>query len=237
MSDFESQDPYRGEPGTPDPQPDAPPAPEAPKGFFDLAVGFITEPVATFRVLAQQQPVWWALLLVAGIMALMFAVQMVEIAAGPDLGGPGAPPPDLGPLEGLGLGATLAVGIAVGVPFSLAFFAVWVAVVMGSARLVGGAGGFGATFTGLGFAYAPSIFAVLATALVIPLGTLAGFLGALVAFGVSIWMLVLNVLAVREVHGLSTGRAVAALLIPIGVLLVLGVLLVAAVVGIALTAA
>lgn len=63
------------------------------------------------------------------------------------------------------------------------------------------------------------------------------FVGGLLGFAVAIWVLVLYVLGIRESLSLSTGRAVATLLIPVGVLLALGCALIALVVALAIGAA
>ena len=56
-------------------------------------------------------------------------------------------------------------------------------------------------------------------------------LGGLLTLGFSIWTLVLVVIGIRESMALSTGRAVATLLIPIGVVLLLACVLIFVVVA------
>ena len=97
------------------------------------------------------------------------------------------------------------------------------------ARLLGGWGSFGGLLATQGFAYIPSFLlaplTLLANILRIPV------LGGLFTLVFSIWTLVLVVIGIRESMSLSTGRAVATLLIPIGVIFLLACVLIFVVVA------
>ena len=96
-------------------------------------------------------------------------------------------------------------------------------------RLLGGRGPFSALLSTAGFASVPGVLLAPLTAVL----NLTGIpvLGGLLGFAFGIWVFGLTALGIRESLGLSTGRAVATLLIPIGVLIVLSCVLVFAVVG------
>ena len=74
----------------------------------------------------------------------------------------------------------------------------------------------------MGFAALPNVFQA-------PIGLVAvlsgGLTGAFISLGLSgilaIWILILDVLAIREAHKFSTGRAIATLVLPFVVLIVL----------------
>ena len=90
------------------------------------------------------------------------------------------------------------------------------------AKILGGKGAFTEMLVLMGFAMLPNIFQA-------PIGLIAlfsgGLTGAFIAIGLggilAIWVLILDVLAIREAHKFSTGRAIATLVLPFVVLMVL----------------
>ena len=90
------------------------------------------------------------------------------------------------------------------------------------AKVLGGKGAFTEMLVLMGFAMLPNIFQA-------PIGLIAifsgGLTGAFIAIGLggilAIWVLILYVLAIREAHKFSTGRAIATLVLPFVVLMVL----------------
>jgi hypothetical protein len=90
------------------------------------------------------------------------------------------------------------------------------------AKILGGKGAFTEMLVLMGFAMLPNIFQA-------PIGLIAilsgGLAGAFIAMGLggilAIWVLILDVLAIREAHKFSTGRAIATLVLPFVVLMVL----------------
>lgn len=71
-------------------------------------------------------------------------------------------------------------------------------------KLFGATGGFGVTARTFAFAYSPQILGIVPKA-----GPIAGF----------IWMVVVAIIGIREAHGTTTGRAAAAILIPLSIAL------------------
>jgi hypothetical protein len=90
------------------------------------------------------------------------------------------------------------------------------------AKVLGGKGAFTEMLVLMGFAALPNIFQAPIGLVVILSGGLAG---AFIAMGLGgilgIWVLILDVLAIREAHRFSTGRAIATLVLPFVVLMVL----------------
>lgn len=95
------------------------------------------------------------------------------------------------------------------------------------AKVLGGKGVFTEMLVLLGFATLPNIFQA-------PIGLIAvlsgSFAGAFISMGLggilAIWILILDVLAIREAHKISTGRAIVTLVLPFAVLTVLVFILV-----------
>jgi hypothetical protein len=112
----------------------------------------------------------------------------------------------------IGIG-TVICGAPVGALFAVLFFAISTALVQWVAKLFGGTG----TFDKL--AYAFSSFAVpysVVSALLALLGIIpfVGILTGLISFALSIYVIVLEVLAVKAVNRLDTGKAAGAVLLP-----------------------
>jgi hypothetical protein len=204
------------------------------EGLLETAMGVLSQPVPTLRRLTHEPKIGWAVLVVAAISlssALATVAQGGPLQApglGPRFGGYGGPPASLDPQM-----RTFGIVLAVLAPvFAIVWLAIAAGIVQLSSYLLGGRGTYAGMFTGLGFADVPNLFGIPALLLPLVLGGTGGVLAGLLNFGLVIWVLVLSVIAVRENHGFSTGRAVAAVLIPIAALILLFVLL-----GIALVAA
>lgn len=88
---------------------------------------------------------------------------------------------------------------------------------------LGGKGQPSRLFSAFALTYVPSL-AVVPFSLLLAGRPGLGTLATLVSILVLVWRLVLDIFAIREVGGVDTGRAVAAALIPLGVLVVLGIL-------------
>jgi len=95
------------------------------------------------------------------------------------------------------------------------------------AKVLGGEGAFTEMLVLMGFAMLPNIFQA-------PIGLVTilsgGLSGAFIAMGLggilTIWVLILDVLAIRAAHKFSTGRAIATLILPFVILTVLAFILV-----------
>lgn len=88
------------------------------------------------------------------------------------------------------------------------------------AKMFGGSAEYMGLLRPLGHGYAPAALGII---------PFVGLLG-------SIWVLACSVIAVREVEGLSTGKAVAVVLIPAAILFLIALVLIAAVVALFATA-
>jgi len=198
-------------------------------GLFELAVAVVTSPGRAFDEIARRAPLGGSIVVVLTIHALTAATQMASatgsLAVAPSSATLGAQGLTLSPI------VSLLVGLLVGAPFGLAATAVWTALVLLFARMLGGTGGYKVTFCGLAFATVPQVFTVIVTALLLPMGTAGTVLGVLAAIGVAVWTVVLSVMAVRSAHALSTGRAVAAVVLPVVAFVVVITLMAVAIIG------
>jgi len=90
------------------------------------------------------------------------------------------------------------------------------------AKVLGGKGAFTEILVLMGFATLPNIFQAPIGLIAILSGCLAGaFIALSLGSVLGIWVLILDVLAIREAHKFSTGRAIATLVLPFVVLMLL----------------
>jgi hypothetical protein len=179
------------------------------QGFLETCIGVIFVPVQTMRTIVRRRPIGWALIVVI----------VIAIAQG-ITGAASLDPADFdnadwvqGPLQGFSIVGGPAFAI-VGVAFFTAIC--WIA-----SRVLGGKGSYGGLFAGFGFAYLPAVFTVPVTFMALQLDAFTQGLSGFIGFGIAVWTIVLSVLAVQANNNFSTGRAIAALFIPLAVFFVL----------------
>ncbi|MGE5620049.1 MAG: YIP1 family protein [Sphingomonadaceae bacterium] len=193
---------------------------------LDAAIGVLIHPVAAMRRIAAARPWAIALLLSMGIALLQALAGLTSPLPGTDAN-PELPPGtgDI-PLQGLVEGIRSPVGIALQVLVAtpvLLLLGTGVLYLLG--RLLGGRGPFSALLSTLSFAEMPYVLLAPLTAWLNLAGSVFPFLGGLIGLGFSIWTMVLAVIGIRESLALSTGRAMATLLIPVLAIFVLATFL------------
>ena len=173
--------------------------------FLDTIIGVFVNPVPTLSGVVRRRPIANAFIV---IIILSIAEGLVQAVSLP-------------PAEG---GAWIqGITILSSPIFGIGFMALFTGFFWLMSRLLGGSGEYGAMFAGLGIASAPSILRSLIAFLAIPLGDGADAADALIGIlqlGVGVWMIILAVIVVRECNQFSTGRATAAVLIPIAAFIV-----------------
>ena len=179
------------------------------QGFLETCIGVIFNPVPTMRTIVSRRPIGWALI----VIVVIAIAQGVTGAASLD-------PADFdnadwvqGPLQGFSI-----VG---GPAFAIAGVAFFTAICWITSRILGGKGSYGGLFAGFGFAYLPAVFTVPVTFMALQLDAFAQGLSGFIGFGIAIWTIVLSVFAVQANNNFTTGRAIAALFIPLAVFFVL----------------
>jgi len=161
------------------------------------------------RTIVRRRPIGWALI----VIIVIAIAQGITGAASLD-------PSDFdnaewvqGPLQGFSI-----VG---GPAFAIAGVAFFTAICWIMSRILGGRGSYGGLFAGFGFAYLPAVFTVPVTFMALQLDSFTQGLSGLVGFSIAVWTIVLSVFAIRENNNFSTGRAIAALFIPLAVFFIL----------------
>ena len=191
------------------PQSEEPAAP--PKDLFETGVGVVTQPVPTLRSVVRAAPLGQALVVIAVTNALGSIVTVAQMRADPpdpplftipEGPGPLVAAALLGPLFGIVLGAIFTGGLHV---ISL---------------MLGGKGSYKGLFCGSAFAQIPYVLQIPLQLAGVAFGGFVQGLVGIVTFGIAIWTMVLGVIAVRETHDFSTGRAIAVGAIFVGVLIV-----------------
>lgn len=175
------------------------------EGVFDWLYGVITRPVEALRAIAERKPVGSALVIFVGNWILSLTAGLSRA--------------DLSVLERVGLedalGSALGALITLGIMFGAVAFLAGLAVLHFSARLFGGKGTFTALFCTLGFAGFPMVLSVPLAVLGRIGGPGIGALGSVASFGLTVWVIVLSVIALKEAHKLPTGTAIGAYLLAI----------------------
>ncbi|HSW09782.1 MAG TPA: Yip1 family protein [Bacillota bacterium] len=160
------------------------------QGFAEMVVGILARPRETLRQVGDGGslgPALIVLAMVAAITGWSSALASPHIAA--RVGGP-AP---LALMAIMGGGVLLLVQAGIG---------------YGLARLLGSRGSFLGLLSGLALANVPSVFQAPFALLAVTLGPAGTALSALGTAALSVWVIVLSVLALRETFVTSTGRAV-----------------------------
>jgi hypothetical protein len=187
-------------------------------------LGVLVHPVRTMATIAAARP-WRVALGLAILVALLQALANLT-APPPALPADTAslPPGAASTFESFVTLSRSPLWVAVQVlVLSPVFLAIVTAVFSGVGHLLGGRGPFSALFSALAFASVPSLLAAPILAW-LRLGGLGGVAGP-VGFAFGLWSLVLQVLGIRAALGLSTGRAVATVLLPLLILVVLAIVL------------
>ena len=194
------------------------------KGFLDMCIGVITDPVPTMQSVTRRRPIGWAFLIIVVISAVQGLAQAVSLNSA-----------EFEDAEWL-LGVVQGFSIVGGPVFAIAGAAFFAGIYWIMSRILGGRGSYASLFCGTAFAYVPAVFAIPFTLLTTQFETLGQGLSGLVGLCVVIWTIVLSVFAVQASNGFSTGRAAAAVLIPLAIIAFLALLLVLLVVVIIIAA-
>lgn len=189
-------------------------------GFIDLLYGVITKPAKTLRHIAESKPVFIAILLYATIMLinaiarLPESINIIERTL------------NQSNLPGLNVRALATLGV-IAAPFITTIFLILLSGVLHLfAKLLKGDGDYRGLISSLGFASFPSVLAA-PFILIYLAGGIAGnilYLISKLVFG--IWVIVLNIIAIRENYKFSTLRAVVTYVSPLIILFVFILLLV-----------
>ncbi len=185
--------------------------------IYDWLFGVITRPVGTLNEVAREKPVWWGLLIYLGISLLGSLAAFLD----PDL---------IATYEEMTRQFTFTIPVLFlifgGLVLSVLLLLIYVGVLHLFSLLFGGSGGYWNLFSAYTFASFPGIIGVPVTALGGVLGVFGSILSGLVGSAISIWVIVLQVIALRESHGMSTGMAILAYFITVFILIIVPIFLI-----------
>jgi len=180
-------------------------------GLAEVVVGIIGSPVATMRKMSRESSLRLSLTVFLLVMLVVAGTVLVDAELAAQLGGS-------------------VVVFVVLMPLSFLLLIIQAGVIFGVARLLGAKGSFSSLLSLLALANVPSLFmAPLALLSFVP-GIAAGALYGLGSLVLTIWVVILNIIAVRETFQVTSGRALLICYLPILLLVVL----VALVAGLAL---
>lgn len=171
--------------------------------------GVLTKPVQTLNEIAREKPANAAFLLYLGISMLSVLGSLYNpqaMQAFEDL------------MRETGISIPFSVIIAASLLIAIISIFVITGVLQLLARLFKGSGGYWNLFSAYAFANFPLIIGVPIAFVSGFLGTVGDILAGLISLGLSIWVLVLQVIAVRESHSLSTGASIGVYLLQLAIL-------------------
>lgn len=225
---------YSGAAGTPDnPEPVGfPDVSEPSPGFLELVYGVLFEPDKTMKRVAERPPLGLAVMVVTIISLLGAVMGLLTVSKVLNQSLHAVAMEQFLP----GLRALAPLGAVFGLLWGYVKWFGYSAIMHLAAELLGGRGSARGVFAAVGLAGLPAI-------LMIPIQFLSYWLGTgrlavtilvvLAGLAVGIWSVILMVIALRQVHGLSTGRSVLVVFSPILALITLGILMIITLVGIA----
>ncbi|PIU26011.1 MAG: hypothetical protein COW32_02845 [Candidatus Aquicultor secundus] len=200
------------------------------KGFIDLLYGVITKPSETFRYLAETKPVLLAFLVyiaiawvgaIVGIPGSINAARSLNEASRSHALNPG-------------LIATVTIIV---VPI---LSAISLTIIAGIYHIIAlilkGKGDYVGLISALGFASFPSVFAAPFALLSLVAGLAGNVIAGIASLGFGVWVLILDIFAVRENYKFSWGRAIWTVLIPVILGIILIVLIIIAVLAATISA-
>lgn len=190
--------------------------------LFDLIYGVLFDPGRTFKKAAASPPLWQSVFiyavinLLSGIMGIFIKLRVMPFGT-LDLA-----VPVIQVVKGMI--PLLAIG---GFFMQFIKWFTYSALLHLIADFLGGKGSARGVFTVYGLAALPTLFLIPVQLLVIaldPRSILVNIILIPVSLALAIWGIILLVMGIREVHRLSTGRAIAVVLTPVLVMAVLAIL-------------
>jgi hypothetical protein len=187
--------------------------------MWEYLVGVINEPVRTLREVAEKRLWREGLLLIVVITLIGGAVSVVSLKMSPPAASNITADPTLAHFF------STFYSPSVFLPFmllsSILSWFVSGAIYYGFSRLFKGQGTLPGMLASLGFAETPALVSAPLTALALLLGPAWAFVSYVPGFVAWIWILVLDVLAIRESQSLETGQAIGVLLITVAAMFML----------------
>lgn len=185
--------------------------------FATLVWDTITKPTQTLRSVALEKKVVPA----AGVVLIAWLLQVLSEFALPSealssLGGQVAT--EASPLAGIGNSLVWRMVFLASIPIGWLLISVLFFVV---GKVFGSRGSFAGLLAALGFAQSPGLISIAAVSVLRLLGEPGLCLGVLLSLGLGFWVIVLQIIAIRESLTITQGRALATWLLSLAALFVL----------------
>ncbi len=190
--------------------------------LLEWLYGVLASPVQTLNEIAREKPAGLAFVVYLGVALLVMGSNIFG---------------DQGfafleeTMAELGILIPVSVFISGAIVFAVASIFIITALLHLLARLFGGSGGYWNLFSAYAFADFPMIISAPITLIAAYLGAVGAIFGGLITFGLSIWVIVLQVIALRESHGLSTAASIGAYVIHLVIIIAIPVAIAVAVVA------
>ncbi|HEY3375762.1 MAG TPA: Yip1 family protein [Candidatus Aquicultor sp.] len=201
------------------------------QSLFDLFYGVITKPVETLRHISDNR--FW----VKGLIIYILVLWISGLASLPSiLIGSG-----LNQFAGTNINPGSARTFAVLVVIITPLFTVFVLPALIGfyhviASMLKGKGDVLGLLAAIGFASIPQVFFVPFSLLDLIGSTIIGVITSLIQLALAIWVIVLNIIAIRETYRFSTGRAAITFLAPVIILIIVAIILVVFIVAAVMSA-
>ncbi len=179
--------------------------------LLDWLYGVVVSPSSTLGTIAQARPAGMALLVYLGVSLLVAAASLYS----------GDQAVALAELRNI-TGIIIPTGLILAGTMILALFGLFAGTGLLHliARIFGGSGDFWGFFSAYAIADFPMIFNVPVLLVSTFLGLVGSLLSALSSLGLSVWIIVLGVIAIKESHGLSVLASIGTMLVGMVVVIV-----------------
>jgi hypothetical protein len=179
--------------------------------------GIVAQPVKTLREIARENPANAAFMIYLGVTVLNLLVSLSNRQS-------------IQALEDLMLEANIRIPFSVIIASSILISIISIFIITGLLHLLArsfkGDGGYWNLFSAYAFAGFPMIIGVPVNFISVFMGPAVSTLAGIINFGISIWVLILQIIAVRESHNLSTGTSIGVYLLHLVILVGGAILLV-----------
>jgi hypothetical protein len=169
--------------------------------ILDRLLGVITDPARTFKEVSREEPIGWSFLVFSGTTIMAFWVSSLTLGEAGSL------------VQQSRTGFILG-----GLISSILFHMILTGFLNLVARGFKGTGSYWGIFSALSFSHFPHIFLPTGLLLGVAIGRGGNGFSGFVSFAITLWVAVLNVIALRESQGFSTGKAILTWLLAFAIL-------------------
>ncbi|MTI48798.1 Yip1 family protein [Sporosalibacterium faouarense] len=196
-------------------------------GFFKRIIGVITNPKDTLEEISNSAPIWQAISInvILGVLSVFITLNRNTLMANM---GPGISPYDIEMLSSM-----IPMFMVMGVFFAMIVNPLFHFIETGMYNLIseflGYKGSGKGLFSALGFASVPGIFSIILLGIFSSINL--NIVSTIISIPITIWVIVLNIIAIKKTYQMGTGKAtltyfipIIALIVVVGILIILGII-------------